>query len=86
MARMMSEPTASTVSRVPRPDSARVQSHSRAQSWAALLHRAFPIDVLGLSRVWEVGCCGSARCTIRRLPKILVQGRFRSPAPPRPAS
>ena len=49
--RMAQEPTAALA---PAPDGAREQTKPRARTWAALMHRAFGIDVLACPN------CGAA--------------------------
>ena len=44
--RVAPEPTASTAPLAAGPEGTGVKSRSRAWSWAALMHRAFAIDVL----------------------------------------
>jgi hypothetical protein len=44
--RVALEPTASTAPLAPGPDGTGVKSSPRARTWAALMHRAFGIDVL----------------------------------------
>jgi len=86
--RRVPEPTASTAPRAAGPDGAGVKSSPRAWSWAALMHRAFGIDVLAC------GHCGGRLRLIATLHdpavirKILAHlalchsGQSPGPAPP----
>ena len=86
--RVASEPTAATAPRAPGPDGTGVKPTPRAWTWAALMHRAFAIDVLAC-----VHCGGRLRliatlhdpAVIRRILAHLDlahSGQSPGPAPP----
>ncbi len=86
------EPTASAAPLAAGPDDAGVKSTARAWTWAALMHRAFAIDVLACSH------CGGRLRLIATLHdpavirKILAHldlahsGQSPGPAPPAPSA
>src|SRR5436190_10405872 len=90
--RVLPEPTASSAPLAAGPDDAGVKSTPRAWTWAALMHRAFAIDVLAcphcggrLRLIHDSRLSGRSSRTWGSAP----QGRapappHRSPAPPRP--
>ncbi len=86
--RVAPEPTASTAPLAPGPDGTGVTPTSRAWTWAALMHRAFAIDVLAC-----VHCGGRLRliatlhdpAVIRKLLahlRVASSGPSPGPAPP----
>jgi len=86
--RVAPEPTASTAPLAAGPEGTGVKSRSRAWSWAALMHRAFAIDVLACAH-----CGGRLRliatlhdpAVIRKILAHLAlshSGQSSGPAPP----
>jgi hypothetical protein len=84
--RVLPEPTASTAPLAAGPDGTGVKSSPRAWSWAALMHRAFAIDVLACAH-----CGGRLRliatlhdpAVIRTiLAHLAHSGQSPGPAPP----
>ena len=49
---VLPEPTAATAPRATGLDAAGVKPTPRAWTWAALMHRAFAIDVLACAHLW----------------------------------
>jgi hypothetical protein len=88
--RRMPEPTASAAPLAAGPEDTKVKSSPRVWSWAALMHRAFGIDVLACAH-----CGGRLRLVAVHDPavirKILAHlalshsGQSPGPAPPSPA-
>ncbi len=90
--RVAPEPTAATAPLAPDPDGTGVKPTLRAWTWAALMHRAFAIDVLACSN------CGGRLRLIATLHdpavirKILAHlnlahsGQSPGPAPPAPSA